>query len=161
MHSKLRATGDTDILDGHRKFISGNLLMRLRESREKRHHFGMKILLEANRRKKPSIAGRELVQELILRGPAPEPVNPPEALGDIREALKDRQAGDSHYNSQPDKADWLGEHSQELRDLYERGATIKDAVLVIPAEGHELNNLTGRPRAVHQTERRYGPPGDS
>ena len=55
---------------------------------------------------------------------------------------KTARRDDPYYNSQPDKADWLGEHSQELRDLYERGATIKDDVLVIPAEGHELNNLT-------------------
>src|SRR5262245_41611455 len=111
------------------------------------------LLSETNRRN-PSVAGRELVQELILRGPAPEPVNSPEALGDIREALKDRQVDDSYYNSQPEKADWLGEHSQELRDLYERGATIKDNVLVIPAEGHEMNNLTAD-RAPFINERRY------
>ncbi len=126
--------------------------MRLRDSRE-RVITSDEILLEANRRN-PSIAGRELVQELILRGPAPEPVNPPEALSDIREALKDRQVDDSYYNSQPEKADWLGERSQELRDLYERGATIKDNVLVLPAEGHELNNLTAD-RAPFINERRY------
>jgi predicted NAD-dependent protein-ADP-ribosyltransferase YbiA (DUF1768 family) len=151
-HTKLRATGDTDILDGSKDNHLGNLLMRLRDSREK-VITSDEILLEANRRN-PSIAGRELVQELILRGPALDPVNPPEALGDIREALKDRQVDDSYYNSQPEKADWLGEHSQELRDLYERGATIKDNVLVIPAEGHELNNLTAD-RAPFINERRY------
>ena len=151
-HTKLRATGDTDILDGSKENHLGNLLMRLRDSREK-FITSDEILLEANRRN-PSIAGRELVQELILRGPAPEPVNPPGALGDIREALKDRQADNSHYNSQPEKADWLGERSQELRDLYERGATIKDNVLVIPAEGHELNNLTAD-RAPFINERSY------
>jgi predicted NAD-dependent protein-ADP-ribosyltransferase YbiA (DUF1768 family) len=151
-HAKLRATGDADILDGSKENHLGNLLMRLRDSREK-VITSDEILLEASRRN-PSIAGRELVQELILRGPAPEPVNSPEALGDIREALKDRQVDDSYYNSQPEKADWLGEHSQELRDLYERGATIKDNVLVIPAEGHELNNLTAD-RAPFINERRY------
>jgi predicted NAD-dependent protein-ADP-ribosyltransferase YbiA (DUF1768 family) len=151
-HTKLRATGDTDILDGSKDNHLGNLLMRLRDSRE-RVITSDEILLEANRRN-PSIAGREIVQELILRGPTPEPVNPPEALDDIREALKDRQVDDSYYNSQPEKADWLGEHSQELRDLYERGATIKDNVLVIPAEGHELNNLTAD-RAPFINERRY------
>src|SRR6266545_3970738 len=151
-HTKLRATGDADILDGSKENHLGNLLMTLRDSREK-VITSDEILLEANRRN-PSIAGRELVQELILRGPALEPVNPPEALGDIREALKDRQVDDSYYYSQPEKADWLGEHSQELRDLYERGATIKDNVLVIPAEGHELNNLTAD-RAPFINERRY------
>ena len=151
-HTKLRATGDVDILDGSKENHIGNLLMRLRDSREK-VITSDEILLEANRRN-PSIAGRELVQELILRGPAPEPVNPPEALGDIREALKNRQVNDPFYNSQPEKADWLGGHSQELRDLYERGATIKDNVLVIPAEGHELNNLTAD-REPFINERRY------
>jgi predicted NAD-dependent protein-ADP-ribosyltransferase YbiA (DUF1768 family) len=151
-HTKLRATGDTDILDSSKDNHLGNLLMRLRDSRE-RVITSDEILLEANRRN-PSIAGRELVQELILRGPTPEPVNPPEPLDDIREALKDRQVDDSYYNSQPEKADWLGEHSQELRDLYERGATIKDNVLVVPAEGHELNNLTAD-RAPFINERRY------
>jgi len=151
-HTKLRATGDADILDGSKENHLGNLLMRLRDSREK-VITSDEILLEANRRN-PSIAGRELVEELILRGPAPEPVDPPEALGDIREALKDRQVDDSYYNSQPEKADWLGEHSQELRDLYERGATIKDNVLVIPAEGHELNSLTAD-RAPFINERGY------
>src|SRR5262249_19017988 len=139
-HTKLKATGDTDILDGSKGNHLGNLLMRLRESREKIISSD-EILLEANRRN-PSIAGRELVQELILRGPVPEPFSPLEVLGDIREALKDRQADDPYYNSRPDKADWLGEHSQERRDLYERMATIKGDVLVIPAEGYELNNLT-------------------
>jgi predicted NAD-dependent protein-ADP-ribosyltransferase YbiA (DUF1768 family) len=151
-HSKLRATGDTDILDGSKENHLGNLLMRLRDSREK-VITSDEILLEANRRN-PSIAGRELVQELILRGPAPEPVNPPEALGDVREALKDRREDDPYYNSQPEKADWLGQHSQELRDIYERGAAIKDDVLIIPAEGHELNNLTAD-RAPFINERRY------
>src|SRR6266508_4495518 len=151
-HARLRATGDMDILDGSKENRLGALLMRLRDGRE-RVITSDDILLEANRRN-PSLAGRELVQELILRGPAPEPVSSPEALGDIREALKDRQADDPYYNSQPDKADWLGERSQELRDLYERGATIKENVLVIPAEEHELNNLTAdRPPFIN--ERRY------
>jgi len=151
-HARLRATGDTDILDGSKENHIGNLLMRLRESREKVISSD-EILLEANKRN-PSLAGRELVQELILRGPAPEPVSPPDVLGDIREALKDRQADDPYYNSQPDKADWLGEHSQDRRDLYERRTTIKGDVLVIPAEGHELNNLTAD-RAPFINERRY------
>lgn len=32
----------------------------------------------------------------------------------------------------------MNKQSQDLRDLYERGACVKDAVLVIPAEEHEL-----------------------
>src|SRR5262249_34971511 len=35
--------------------------------------------------------------------------------------------------------DWLGAYSRELRDMHERGAVIKDDILVIPAEPHELN----------------------
>ncbi|MGH9766524.1 MAG: NADAR domain-containing protein, partial [Blastocatellia bacterium] len=115
-YTKLRATGDTDILDGSKDNHIGNLLMRVRDSREK-VITSDEILLEANQCN-PSIAGREFIQELILRGPAPEPVNPPEVPSNIREALKDRQVDDSYYNSQPEKADWLGERSQELRDLY-------------------------------------------
>jgi predicted NAD-dependent protein-ADP-ribosyltransferase YbiA (DUF1768 family) len=151
-HARLRATGDTDILDGSKENHLGNLLMRLRENRD-RVITSDEILLEANRRN-TSIAGRELVQEFILRGPAPEPGSPPDVLGDIREALKDRQADDPYYNSQPDKADWLGEYSQERRDLYQRRATIKGDVLVIPAEGHELNNLTAD-RTPFINERSY------
>jgi predicted NAD-dependent protein-ADP-ribosyltransferase YbiA (DUF1768 family) len=151
-HARLKSTGDADILDGSKENHLGNLLMRLRENREKVISSD-EILLEANRRN-PSLAGRELVQELILRGPAPEPISPPDVLGDIHEALKDRQADDPYYNSQPDKADWLGEHSQERRDLHERRATIKGDVLVIPAEWHELNNLTAD-RAPFINERRY------
>ncbi len=151
-HARLRATGDQDLMDGSKENHLGNLLMRLRESREK-VITSEAILLEANRRN-PSLAGRELVQELILRGPAPEPVTPPDALGNIREALKDRRMNDPYCNSQPGKADWLGGHSPELRDLYERGATIKDNVLVIPAEGHELNDLTAE-RAPFINELRY------
>ncbi|MCI0389676.1 MAG: hypothetical protein MOB07_13065 [Acidobacteria bacterium] len=151
-HARLRATGDQDIRDGSKENHLGDLLMRLRETREK-VITSDEMLLEANRRN-PSLAGRELVQEIILRGPAPEPVNPPDALGNIREALKNRQMDDTYYDSQPQRANWLGERSQELRDLYERGAMIKDNVLVIPAEGHELNGLTAD-RELFINELRY------
>jgi len=93
-------------------------------------------LLEAARRN-PSIAGRELVQEIILRGPAPEPDERPEAP-DVRIALRTLGLDDPDYRTQPEQADWLGKHSQELRDLYERGAEVKGDVLIIPAEVHEL-----------------------
>ncbi len=149
-HDRLMTTGEREIRGESAGDHLGRLLMKIRKEGRTP---SIEILLEANRRN-PSPAGRELVQELILRGPAPEPDSPPEALIDIREALKNRQLNDPYYNSQPGKADWLGEHSQELRDIYERGATIKDNVLVIPAEEHELNNLTAD-RAPFINEHRY------
>src|SRR5262245_32135590 len=85
----------------------------------------------------PSIAGRELIQEIILRGPAREPEERPEAT-DLRAAFKAPSLDDTDFRTQPEQADWLGTHSHELRDLYERGAQIKDGVLIIPAEEHEL-----------------------
>ncbi|MGH9937808.1 MAG: hypothetical protein ACREAM_16295, partial [Blastocatellia bacterium] len=92
----------------------------------------------------PSIAGRELIQEIILRGPAREPGERPEAI-DLRTAFKTPSLDDSDFRTQPEQADWLGTHSHELRDLYERGAQIKDGVLIIPAEEHELPEDRGQP----------------
>jgi hypothetical protein len=96
------------------------------------------ILLEAARRN-PSITGRELIQEIILRGPMPEPDERPEAP-DIRIAFRTPSLDDQDYRNQPEQADWLGKQSQTLRDLYERGAQVKGDVLVIPAEEYELPN---------------------
>src|SRR6266540_2420320 len=93
-------------------------------------------LIEAARHN-PSIAGRELIQEIILRGPAREPEERPEAT-DLRAAFKAPSLDDIDFRTQPEQADWLGTHSHELRDLYERGAQIKDGVLIIQAEEHEL-----------------------
>src|SRR6266508_3760265 len=92
----------------------------------------------------PSIAGRELIQEIILRGPAREPEERPEAT-DIRAAFKTPSFDDTDFRTQHEQADWLGTHSHELRDLYERGAQIKDGVLIIPAEEHELPEDRGQP----------------
>ena len=119
---RLMTTGEREIRDESADNHLGRLLMKIRKEGRTP---SVEILLEANRRN-PSPAGRELVQELIMRGPAPEPDSPPEALDNTREAFKNRQLNDSYYTTQPGKADWLGEYSQELRDLYERGATIKD-----------------------------------
>ncbi|HKQ80042.1 MAG TPA: hypothetical protein VJ810_40495 [Blastocatellia bacterium] len=93
-------------------------------------------LIEAARHN-PSIAGRELIQEIILRCPARKLEERPEAA-DLRAAFKTPSLNDSDFRTQPEQADWLGTHSHELRDLYERGAQIKDGVLIIPAEEHEL-----------------------
>jgi relaxase MobL-like protein len=106
------------------------------EPREERRITLDEILLEAARRN-PSIAGRELIQEIILRGPGREPEERPEVI-DLRAAFKTPGLDDSDYRMQPEQADWLGKHSRELRDLYERGAQIKDDVLIIPAEEYEL-----------------------
>src|SRR5262245_26309676 len=92
----------------------------------------------------PSIAGRELIQEIILRGPAREPEERPEAT-DLRAAFKAPSLDDNDFRTQPEQADWLGTHSHELRDLYERGAQIKDGVLIIPAEEHELTEDRDQP----------------
>jgi hypothetical protein len=106
------------------------------EPRKERWMTPDELLLEAARLN-PSIAGRELIQEIILRGPEREPEERPEAL-DIRAAFKTPGLDDTDYRTQPEQADWLGKHSRELRHLYERGAQIKDDVLIIPAEEYEL-----------------------
>lgn len=93
-------------------------------------------LLEATSRN-PSIAGRELIQEIILRGAERGQDERPEAT-DIRAALRTPSLDDPDYHTLPAQADWLGQHSQEIRDLYERGAQVKGDVLIIPAEEHEL-----------------------
>ncbi|MGE0133446.1 MAG: relaxase MobL [Blastocatellales bacterium] len=100
-------------------------------------------LLEAARRN-PSIAGRELIQEIILRGAERGPDERPEAT-DIRSALRTPSLDDPDYRSLPTQADWLGQRSQEIRDLYERGAQVKGDVLIIPAEEHELPEDRERP----------------
>lgn len=100
-------------------------------------------LLKAARRN-PSIAGRELIQEIILRGAERGPEERPEAT-DIRAALRTPGLDDPDYRSLPAQADWLGRRSQEMRDLYERGAQVKGDVLIIPAEEHELPEDRERP----------------
>ncbi len=112
------------------------------------------ILCELTKRN-PSLAGRELTREIIERGPAPEPGRPPDVLGDRREAFKERQLDDAEYVPRHIWGDRLRkEHSQELAWLYETGAQIKDGVVIFPAEGHELNGLTGS-RDPFITELRY------
>src|SRR5262245_33936519 len=94
-------------------------------------------LLEAALRN-PSRAGRDLVMELIERGPLPEPVERPDPLNDIHAALTNRSLDDSDYQTPVEQASELGKQSQQLRDLYERGAEIKGDTLIIPAEEYEL-----------------------
>jgi hypothetical protein len=94
--------------------------------------------------KNPSIAGRELLQEIIERGPAPEPKEPPE-VRNPRVAFKSRGFDDPDYRSRPEQADWLGHESRDLRELYERGASVVGDVLIIPAEEHEITNSNEEP----------------
>jgi hypothetical protein len=58
------------------------------------------------------------------------------------------------YETQHGKSGWLGRHSSELRDMHERGAVIKDDILVIPAEPHELNGVVND-RKPFMNELRY------
>ncbi|MCI0392159.1 MAG: hypothetical protein MOB07_25795 [Acidobacteria bacterium] len=88
----------------------------------------------------PSLGGRELTIELIERGPRREPVERPAPTEDIREALKSRSLDDRDYRAREEQAEWLARCSQELRDLYERGAEIKGDTLIIPAEEHEVSD---------------------
>jgi predicted NAD-dependent protein-ADP-ribosyltransferase YbiA (DUF1768 family) len=89
----------------------------------------------------PSPAGRELTRELILRGPRQKFGVEPDVRSDLREAFRDRRLGETGYETQHGKAGWLSRYSRELRDMHERGAVVKDDILVIPAEPHELNGV--------------------
>ena len=92
----------------------------------------------------PSIAGRELVEEIILRGSDLGPDGLPDATN-LRAAFRNTSLDDPDYRTRPEQADWLNKQSQGLRDLYERGACVKDAVLIIPAEEHELPDGQDQP----------------
>jgi hypothetical protein len=106
------------------------------ESREsKQYHSELRLMELADRN--PSLGGRELLREIIERGPEPEDVERPHAR-DVYAALSVRGLDDPDYRLQPEHADWIGRESKLMRDLYERGAEVKGDVLVIPAEEHEL-----------------------
>ena len=92
----------------------------------------------------PSLGGRELLQEIIERGPLPEETERPQA-GDSHAALAARELDHPDYRTPVEQANWLNEHGQTMRDLYERGAGIKGDVLVIPAGEHELSDERERP----------------
>lgn len=101
-----------------------------------------RLLMAASRN--PSLAGRDLLTELLARGPEPEDTERPRA-SDVRAAFRSRSLDDPDYRTAAEQADWLGKESQEMRDLYERGAVIKGETLVIPAEGHELPEENDQP----------------
>jgi len=108
-----------------------------------RHLSADERLVEAVSRNQ-SRAGRELMIEILARGREPEATERPRA-SDIRAALQARSLDDPDYRTAAEQADWLGRESQEMRDLYERGAVIKGETLIIPAEGHELREDSEQP----------------
>ena len=85
----------------------------------------------------PSLGGRELLREIIERGSHLEP-HEPSSSRDLAAALRPRSLDDSDYRTPAEQAEQLHQASPLLRDLYERGATLKGDTLVIPAEAHEL-----------------------
>lgn len=85
----------------------------------------------------PSLGGRELSTEIILRGAQSEPNERP-SVRDLRAAFRTPNLDDSDYRSPYEQADWLGQQSQTLRDFYEHGASLNGEVLTLPAEEHEL-----------------------
>lgn len=87
----------------------------------------------------PSLGGRELMTEIIERGPMPEEVERPKSQ-DIHAALKPLSPDAQDYRTQIEHADWLGKESPTMRDLYEHGAEIKGDTLIIPAEEYELRD---------------------
>lgn len=92
----------------------------------------------------PSLGGRELLREIIERGALPESHEPPPAR-DLREALRPRSLDDSDYRTSVEQTAQLQQESPALRDLYERGATLKGDTLVLPAEAHELSEERATP----------------
>src|SRR5262249_59744181 len=87
----------------------------------------------------PSLGGRELMMEIIERGPMPEEVERPKPQ-DIRAALKPSSLDAQDYRTRIEHADWLGKESPTMRDLYEHGAQIKGDTLIIPAEEYGLRD---------------------
>ena len=93
-------------------------------------------LLEIAQRN-PSLGGQALTQEIIFRRVTSSPEERPRVT-DLRAALRVPNLENADYRTPTEHADWLGNESQELRDLYERGASVKGDTLIIPAEEHEL-----------------------
>jgi len=116
-------------------------------------------LMEAASRN-PSRAGRELMIEILARGREPEETERPRA-SDIRAVLQARSLDDPDYRTAAEQAGWLGRESQEMRDLYERGAVIKGDTLIIPAEGHELREDAEQPfiTTIAYAQQQFREPG--
>lgn len=103
--------------------------------RNEENNSDMRLMALSDRN--PSLGGRELLREIIERGPAPEEIERP-LPGDLRAALRLTSLDDPDYRTRAEQADWIGRESKLMRDLYERGAEVKGDVLIIPAEEHEL-----------------------
>lgn len=105
----------------------------------------------------PSLGGRELVVEIIERGPMPEDVERPKPQ-DIRVALNPSGMDAQDYQTRIEHADWLGKESPMMRDLYEHGAEIKGDTLIIPAEEYELRDDRDTPfiTTLSYTQERIG-----
>jgi hypothetical protein len=102
----------------------------------KQPHFDLRLMELAGQN--PSLGGRELLIEIIGRGPGPEEAERPHAR-DARATFGAQRLDDPDYRSQPEHADWIGSESKLTRDLYERGAEIKNNVLILPAEEYEIS----------------------
>jgi hypothetical protein len=113
-----------------------------RASRTSEPSFEERLLALVQRN--PSPAGRELMQEIILREPEPAPSDSPNA-NDPQSAFRVRSIDAPDYQTRTEQADWIGRESQEMRDLYERGAVIKGDWLILPAEEYELSDISDRP----------------
>jgi hypothetical protein len=147
--NKQRRTSYESLTAHERRYLSERIEEQTRSLARERGS-DESVLLEANR-KRPSLAGRYLTREIIVRGQETASGEPPDVLHDPRAAFKDRDQHDPHYETPYGKAGWISKHSQWLRDDYERGTVIKEEVLVIPAEGYELNpEIHGRGLFIHE-----------
>ena len=100
------------------------------------HRFSSDDRLQELAERNRSRAGRELIEEMILRGSERETdiLKSPENL---RQAFENRSIDHTDYRTQAEQADYLGEISPNLRNLYETGATVINSVLVLPIEEHQ------------------------
>jgi relaxase MobL-like protein len=98
-----------------------------------------------------SRGGRDLMMDIIERGPKPEPDGRFNPRDDIRAALRDRSLDDSEYRTQAEQAGELGRYSPALRALYEDGAKIMGDgdTLIIPAEEHQVPGERDHIRVIH------------
>lgn len=113
-----------------------------REQRQAALHPDVRLMELAERN--PSLGGRELLREIIERGALPESHEPLPAR-DLRETLRPRSLDDSGYRTPVEQTAQLQQESPALRDLYERGATLKGDTLVLPADAHELSEERATP----------------
>ena len=109
--------------------------MKPEQDKLERVHSDLRLMELAERN--PSLGGRDLLRTIIERGAHPE-AHEPSRVRDLREALRPRSLDDSDYRTPVEQAQHLNQTSQDLRDLYERGAVLKGDTLVLPAEAHEL-----------------------